>query len=235
MTSIVKSVAAAFAVLMLAPNTANAQTSNGALSLLAEQGFTMSEVHVIAGLTGYQGELQQLPTGDQFGVYNTEDGRTFIVKPDFCGTGKCLGLVIGAFYPADEFSATYQQLNEFNVTRPHGNASYVDENSTFVVQRVLFNISGVTIGNLAGEFGVFEGYSRAFDTYIRGLNGTANTIAFNDDADDAKTSNILTYGIDGAPTTADNLFAPSNAAREILSDSIANGSVQAIYYRQEVE
>lgn len=234
MTVFSKSVAAAFTALVLAPITVSAQGSIQLLDMFAEQGFTMSEVHSLAVMLDYQGELQQLPTGEQFGIYNTQDGRTFIVKPDFCETGTCLGLVFASYYPANQFSATYQQLNDFNVIRPHGNAVYVAGASSFAVQRVIFNISGVTYGAIAGEFGVFEGYSRSFDIYVRGLTGAAN-VAYKDDADDAKTSKTLNDGFDGTVPTADNYFAPSNAAHEILIDRIANGSVKEIYYRPVTE
>lgn len=235
MTVFLKSVATAFAALVLAPSAVNAQGDIELLDMFAEQGFTMSEVHSLAVMLDYQGELQQLPTGEQFGVYNTEDGRTFVVKPDMCENGTCLGLVFASYYPANEFSATYQQLNDFNVARPHGNATFVADASAFAVQRVIFNISGITYGAMAGEFGVFEGYSRSFDTYIRGLNGTANNIAFKDDVDDANASKTINDGFDGDAAMADNLFSPSNAAREILSDVIANGSVNEIYYRRPTE
>ncbi|MGF1545305.1 MAG: hypothetical protein ACFB00_12545 [Parvularculaceae bacterium] len=138
-------------------------------ALFSRQGFTLDATHrFLVNFTTVSGEIRTLSSGERYGAYTTRQGGRFIAQPTFCRDGVCYGLMFAAYFPTSGFSVTPDQLNAFNVQRPHGNASYNPNANAYVLQRLTTNISGITNGSLAGEVGLFDGYLRSFFDFIRG-------------------------------------------------------------------
>ncbi|MEL6370987.1 MAG: hypothetical protein AAFR03_09735 [Pseudomonadota bacterium] len=200
------------------------------LEIYAENYFVLEDVHAFAtGEMELQGELKTLPDGKRYGAYTDRTGTNFVVWVDFCQTGPCLGLVFAAYFPGDQYRASLNDLNTFNVIRPHGNASYDGAARTFLVQRLITNVAGITKGGLAAEFGVFEGYSNMFYQFLNERNAdTSNKISQSFDGADAKADAISVSEITGQGSLGEGQI--STTAMEILMDMQANASLDRIYF-----
>ena len=232
MTKFARTLAGATAAIALGVATtgATAQTVNPELlEIYAENGYTLDGVHNFATAEmGMVGEIKTLSSGKRYGAYTSREGVKFVTWTDFCQTGPCLGLVFAAYFPGDQYRATQNDLNAFNVIRPHGNASFDSGANTYLVQRLITNIAGVTKGALAGEFGVFEGYSQTFYKYMNDLNAaTANKISHSPTAaptgPEAQTIS-LSSGNDAL-----GLGDMSTSASEILNDLKLNAPADGVY------
>ncbi len=152
---------------------AHAQNTFGTPQELLElvppnRGFNMETVHGYALRAGISGEMRTSSEGKRYAAMTSPEGINFVMVPEFCESGTCLGLVfVATFTTASNYGVGMDGLNAFNLVRPHGNAAYLSQRDEFVIQRVITNISGITVGSLAAEMGVFRGYSSTFREFIR--------------------------------------------------------------------
>lgn len=201
--------------------------------LFAQRGFDLDEVHAFAiSRGGDAGEIRTTQSGKRYGAYRSEYGVRYTVWPDFCEPAPCKGLVFAAYYPGDQFRLSTADLNEFNISRAHGNASFSTSGGSYVVQRLITNISGITNGGLAGEFGVFQGYSSKFDEFIRAKRNSAVNTVSAEPAADALTATAVSFapGVDAAGGVSE-FGEMALTPEEVLQDLLENAPADGIYYR----
>ncbi len=227
------SILAASAALALLACPASAQTPGEwrPYDLFARQGFDIDAVHAFAiSRGGDAGEIKTTSNGERYGAYRSEYGVRYTVWPDFCSPAPCKGLVFAAYYPGSQFRLTLAELNEFNIDRAHGNASYSARGESYVLHRVVTNISGITNGSLAAEFGVFQGYSSKFDEFIREKTAASRNTAAADDASPRALA-VSYVPDDEAAVEIPGLGEMSLTPEEVLQDLLEHAPADGIFYR----
>lgn len=137
------------------------------LSIFAERGFDLDAVDkFVREELGYVGGVRKTASGKRFALYDTTNGLKFVVEPDFCADDVCLGLIFRSFFAAADFNVDLSDINAFNAKRPHGNAALSEKGKDYVVQRISWNISGVTTGEIAAMFDVYQAYADVFARYL---------------------------------------------------------------------
>ena len=169
---------AAFCLMASAAEAKNARS--GVEMFEAKEGFELSQIHsFLTAEVGLTGEIIENPEFN-IAAYQLPSGLPVNVGADLCLNGTCFGMVMVTYFPKSEFALSISDLNAFNLDRPHGNVSLIEEDGFYIVQRVVTNFSGVTKGSLASEMEFFGGYVESFIEY--GL-ATAQTQAVSFEAD----------------------------------------------------